>query len=400
MLLSQACFMIGGVMGGSSKSGQDLGQKALSAMAQRSFMKAVVEASRGMAATAAYVRAAADAQGVPAAKYPVKQINSCVFDMDPVTQHQYMLTGLNAAATSRYASFMAQLLLHRLGDTLLTLGGRTGPKIPQAASQLADSLAASDLLAVAAAAILNTPNAMAIQGEAKMISDNLCRDVHLASHDAAQALMRIGTNRRSVEALRGPEGRRLACALLRATRHAAVRRLQVALLDQLAAHAGMAAELGDGDKGQGLQHQGPGVNQADGWEGGSGAWWFAREEARQGQLLGLAPGQAGEAERRRTAGWLEEYHCRIVSAAFWEWGTASPELAGEAGVPAAPPPVLTARLAARAAEALCRLYRGKGLGGAYAPAPGWSYAPAQVGCFRSGKDSFSHSLQLQTADEE
>ncbi len=50
-----------------------------------------------------------------------------------------------------------------------------------------------------------------------------------------------------------------------------------------------------------------------------------------------------------------------------------------ARVEARPPPLLVARLAARAAEALCRLCRGQGLEGAYAPAPEWELARAQVG---------------------
>ncbi len=48
-------------------------------------------------------------------------------------------------------------------------------------------------------------------------------------------------------------------------------------------------------------------------------------------------------------------------------------------MPARPPALLTARLAARSAEALCRLCRGEGLEGAYSPAPEWEFATAEVG---------------------
>ncbi len=121
-----------------------------------------------------------------------------------------------------------------------------------------------------------------------------------------------------------------------------------------------------------------GQEQADGWEGSSGAWWFAREEAQQGQILG-EEGEEGRAACSKTAGWLEGRHCNIVAATLLDWQAAEEQqLAAAAGVPAAPPPILRARLAARAAEALCRLCRGKGLAGAYAPAPQWEFAIAQV----------------------
>lgn len=58
----------------------------------------------------------------------------------------------------------------------------------------------------------------------------------------------------------GPEGQRLAGGLMRALRHVAVRRMQAALLDQLAAHAGMGPALPEGSSpeegsGQAGEHQ-------------------------------------------------------------------------------------------------------------------------------------------------
>ncbi len=121
-----------------------------------------------------------------------------------------------------------------------------------------------------------------------------------------------------------------------------------------------------------------------GWEGSSGTWWLAREGAAQGKLLGLdgrgAKGsrKAGKNARWKAAGWLEDYHCHIMRVTVQEWLTAEPGEAAAAGVPAAPPPLLVARLAARAAEALCRLCRGQGLGGVYTPAPEWQFATTRV----------------------
>ncbi len=146
--------------------------------------------------------------------------------------------------------------------------------------------------------------------------------------------------------------------------------LQVALLDQLAAHAGLGAELQREEEQQGQGQQG--AQGTRGWEGSSGTWWLACEEARQGKLLG--------AEESRRAGWLEDLHCQVVNATVVEWLAADDETAATVRVPARPPPLLAARLAARAAESLCRLCRGQGLEGAYAPAPEWELGMSQVRC--------------------
>ncbi len=171
--------------------------------------------------------------------------------------------------------------------------------------------------------------------------------------------------------------------------------LQVALLDQLAAHAGLGAKL-QGEEQQGQQqgqrqrqgqgHQG--TQGGRGWEGSSGTWRLACEEARQGKLLGMdAEGGEGSGEmtRSRTAGWLEDYHCHVVHVTVVDWHVASlyEQRSVPIGVLARPPPLLAARLAARAAESLCRLCRGQGLGGAYAPAPEWQLGMTQVRIMRT-----------------
>ncbi len=175
-----------------------------------------------------------------------------------------------------------------------------------------------------------------------------------------------------------------------------VRLLQVALLDRMAVHAGMGAKLQD-DEGSatggaqlGAQAREQQAAQAGAWASSSGTWWLAQEEAKQGMLLGLDPlggdgsFDGGTHTRSKTAGWLEDHHCHVVYATVAEWRLVAREPAlqrvvAEAGVPAGPPPLLAARYAARAAEVVCRLCRGEGLGGAYAPAPEWEFAMAQVG---------------------
>ncbi len=97
----------------------------------------------------------------------------------------------------------------------------------------------------------------------------------------------------------------------------------------------------------------------------------------------------------RTAGWLEDYHSHIVHATVVDWHGVEQQQAAAAGVPAGPPPLLAARLAARAAEALCRLCRGQGLGGAYAPAPEWQFAKAEVRCWLAGVRGIEEDLQVK-----
>ncbi len=177
--------------------------------------------------------------------------------------------------------------------------------------------------------------------------------------------------------------------------------LQVALLDQLAAHAGMRVGLEGGEQPEGTEAVQEGQTQAQthirtqeqrareqqghAWVGGGGSWWVAQEEAGQGRVLGPTDDermegsqQSGEELSHRTFGWLEGHHSTVVMATLREWMWVDRELAAEAGVPAAPPPLLAARLAARAAEALCRLCRGQGLAGLYGPAPTWRFSMAPV----------------------
>ncbi len=211
--------------------------------------------------------------------------------------------------------------------------------------------------------------------------------------------------------------------------------LQVALLDQLAAHAGMGAELQEQqaqcEKGQeeaeeegeeeeeedeweeaeqpegveeaqesrrgghraahdeqhntqqleAAREEGSVGQQDDGderrptasvWGGSSGSWWVAKAEARAGKITqvnkeGRAIGEAMRAKGTTSA--LKDFHFDIMWVCFWDWQATNEELAALMRVPRRPPPLLRAQLACRAAEAICRLYRGQGLGGAYGSAP-------------------------------
>ncbi len=413
--------------------------EALTALAQQGFMKAVADCASAISAFAASLRAEAG-ESIQAATASINMDGVQEPIADAICKHMYAVVLLSKV----YAKAVK--------------GRGTDPRavsVAPEASTILGSLVASGLVAAAAAAVVDCPCTAGVV--------HIHPHIHLsrAGSDAAQVMAQLAALQRRLAFQGGQEGRRLACGLLRATRHVAVRRLQVALLDQLAAHAGMGAELGAGedgwqeeededqkreeqqdqvaqeqeDKGQqaqeqqapdALEQQRPptrklanepgaggrsrpgereqaqaqaqtqtqeqqvqgrqarsgcaGQEQADGWAGSSGAWWFAREEARRGELLGPQDGEEEHVAGGPTAGWLEGRHCDIVSGTLWAWQTAEDmRMEEEARVPEAPPPVLRARLAARAAEALCRLCRGQGLEGAYAPAPQWELAMAEVG---------------------
>ncbi len=169
--------------------------------------------------------------------------------------------------------------------------------------------------------------------------------------------------------------------------------LQVALLDQLAARAGLGADVdvgvaeeweveGRGARGS-EQEQQRGAPAGACWGRSIGTWWFAKEEACQRHTLGLENDEeveqgGGNRVASRLPKRLEYHFGSVVRTTLYEWASTDAHLAAEGGVPVAPPPLLAARLASRAAEALCRLYRGQGL----VEAPEWDFAMQEVGWAR------------------
>ncbi len=296
------------------------------------------------------------------------------------------VVGDTALAVNRYLFFLADDAGRSL--TALCTKGRLPAQLPlpPEAVRALEALADSQLLAAAATSLVDSPAVSTLQG----VDHRVLYPVQSGCKFAGNTLLCMQQMQLVLYEAGGPEAQRLACGLLRAMRHVAVRRLQVALLDQLAVHAGMGPAMSEEGRRQeeeaGEQQQVASVWEAGGWAGSSGAWWFAREEAQQGQMLGMDPAagdgscRAGQQASNDRAGVLEDFHCHIVQGTFGSWGGGVQEraAAAAAGVPVGPPPLLAARLAARAAEAVCRLCRGQGLKGAYAPAPEWKLAMAPV----------------------
>ncbi len=335
-------------------------------------MQAVAGASRGVTVTCALLRS----------ETGVRQLSGPALNLSAATTQQASMASAAAAAVCRYTHTITQLLLIRLHKA--SIGSGAGPaasSIPPGLKPVYEALAETQLLAVSAGAVLEDPG---IEALPEAVRHRVCYGVNSAAVSVCAAVVHMNLLWVKTAQCGLHEGRQLAAGALRALRHRQVQRLQVALLDRLAVHAGMDAGLVV--EGQGAQQGGPGGQQAGGWVGSSGTWWLAREEQRQGRLLGWdLPGGDGSGEARAeargntAAGWLEDLHRHVLCGTLFDWGSVPAQLAGQAGVEARPPPLLVARLAARAAESLCQLCRGQGLGGVYATAPEWKLTKTQVG---------------------
>ncbi len=390
-----------------NKAGKAVGQKAMAALTHGDFIGAVAGAAWAIQAVA---------EGFRASERP---IHGPAGDVDAVVLPSHDLSVVTAAhGLCKYTLTVARLVHDQLiGSAEAGRDAQAALALPPSLVRTIEALADSQLLAAAAASVLYRPEIIAEEGPKKTLSSLACKELRAASNDVVWALVFTVLVRDKLKAA-GPEGRRLAVALLRAVRHDAVCRLQVGLLDQLAVHAGLGARLegedgeersgvqeGQGDGGrpvaaegeqrEGEQHeqqreqgeQGDQGEHGDGWGGKSGLWWVAREEARRGQLV---PALDGDGEQREgdeqqgpggMAGGLGRYHDQVITVTFADWHAAG-QLAAEAGVQPQPSPLLTARLKARALESLCRLYRQEGLGGAYAQGQESGRVVIQVGVVR------------------
>ncbi len=385
------------VRAGSSPQDHTARTQAQDALLQPSLMLVAADAARAVVAISQLLRSETAVQqlyGDPGYER---------YDVSDARDKIHEQAGIAAGTACQYTLTLAGTLFRRLCD--LGVGSGNLPpsfRLPSDIARALDAISGSQLLAASAVSLVDSPPVYTITGLTQQVQDRTCYSVRVACVSAVRAMLYWQLMREELAKVGGSAGKRVSGGLLRAMRHVAVRRLQVALLDQLAANAGMGEKLQEAGEGEscrrarsgGLageeQQQQQRQQQGEGWEGSSGTWWLAREEAKRRQLLGMnqVGGDGSQLEpgrtRQRTAGWLEDYHTHIVRATVVDWHGVEQQEAAAAGVPAGPPPLLAARLAARAAEALCRLCRGQGLGGAYAPAPEWQFAKAQVRWHPSG----------------
>ncbi len=371
-LLEHACHMVTDLMNhGANASDHSTASNVMAAMMHTSFMSVVADAVRRMVPTSAI-------------------LSSETAALDPSCDVQQ--AGFMVLTVCQYALTLTETLVYLLRKAGAFTGTSAQIRIPPDIVRALTAVVDSQLLAATAIALVDFRPFDGTLPLKQVVRERIVAVMQQGAMAAAKATVNVHQLQQELDRVGGPEGKRLSAGLRGVVRHEAVRRLRVGLLDRLAVHAGLGAKLEEIQGGLGLQgvradarEEQAGAEQV-GWEGLSGAWWFAGEEARRAQQ-GLGPGgedgASGSAGRQafgETGGWLEDHHCHAVYATFVQWmldGQAAEGAAAE-GVLDRPPPLLVARLAARAAEALCRLCRGEGLGGAYSPAPEWQFAMAQV----------------------
>ncbi|KXZ46684.1 hypothetical protein GPECTOR_41g648 [Gonium pectorale] len=320
---------------------------------------------------------------------------------------QATATHSNAAlAACKHCWMACCLMANRLdadGDDFAAPAGGSGAPASSAAAAtvpvtaLVDALSSSGLVPAAAAMLLQPPavgdSLLPRAPGLPYPEDRTAANVHGAAREMGQALCVLQcVYMRLLLAAGGSPSAPGVAELGRLLDDTEVAALRLAMLQRLAAHGGLqpppppppppqgeAAEAGA----LALRRGGGGGGGAGGGGGGGAEplhewWWLARVEARRGAVTGSSSSTGGAAGG--TVGWLEDAHCHAICVSLGYWRRSElrclrsllpprlhPSLA--APPPGAPPPLALARLAARTAEALCRLYRGQGLGGAYGPGP-------------------------------
>ncbi|KAG2497389.1 hypothetical protein HYH03_004545 [Edaphochlamys debaryana] len=236
--------------------------------------------------------------------------------------------------------------------------GPTGPgvelQLPPPVSSVLSALAESRLLPTVAEAILRCPGPACNMVESSAL---LCGGVS----DAVVLLSGLYDFAASDAAA-------VRTALARQLDDPVVQAYHVAQLDRLAVHGGLEPEGAAA------------ATQAGGAGGGGGpadgTWWLTRFEAQSGSVAsGVQYVIANQLSDEKRAS-LEEPHAHAVFASLGRWRLSEDgrDLRAPPPGPGVPTPERLAQLAARAAEALCRLYRGQGLGGAYRGSPTWQLA--------------------------
>ncbi|KXZ47909.1 hypothetical protein GPECTOR_32g522 [Gonium pectorale] len=278
----------------------------------------------------------------------------------PVGARRNVAASLNVCGPSAFmllGNLIDQLHSRAACWVLLTrLNACTLPTTPIA--ELVDALSSSGLVPAAAGMILQVPlvdeSVSPLAPMARNLKDTAI-NVHAAMRDICLALCVLQRAHMLLLLSSGSTSAPGVAQLGRQLEHSDVTALRHAMLQRLAAHGGLQPPPPEGEG------EGDGV-AAEGSPAEAQAWWLPLLEAQRGALTG------GDDE------WLEDDHCVtvLVSLGYWR-GTELREVtscgnlrSGRVPLPAsAPPPKTVARLAARTAEALCRLYRGQGLGGAY-----------------------------------
>ncbi|KXZ56216.1 hypothetical protein GPECTOR_1g188 [Gonium pectorale] len=302
-----------------------------------------------------------------------------------------------AVAAAMYSQLTCSLLMGRL-----RAGGIDAPTAPTAGvtaaplaaplAELISALSSSGLIQAAAGMLLQAPPV----DESRPASDaedpggctpgdRAAVDAHVAAREVATSLYLLQCARACLLREGGGSASAPGVAELgRLLDSGEVTALCHAMLQRLAAHGGLQPPPPPGE--EEVAEAGPSDIGAGGGAAEARAWWLQRRELqRWAGTDGSVTGFVDDVEGDDTVGWLEDDHCHavVVSLGYWrgtELKGLPPGMRDLLAPPAsAPPRLVVARLAARTAEALCRMYRGQGLGGAYGPgAPEWQFARSLI----------------------
>ncbi len=208
-----------------NKAGKAVGQKAMAALTHGDFIGAVAGAAWAIQAVAEGFRASDRPFHGPAG------------DVDAVVLPSHDIHVATAAhGLCKYSLVVTQLVHEQLNGSAKAGGdSQAALALPPGLVRTVQALTDSQLLAAAAASVLYGPEIIAEEGPKEVISSAACNELRAASNNVVGALTVTCVDRYRLATAAGPEGRRLAVAMLRMMRHDAVCRLQVGLLGRPAA---------------------------------------------------------------------------------------------------------------------------------------------------------------------
>ncbi len=203
---------------GSTAADTALADMVVARVTQRGFMQAAADAMRGMLAVTVMLHSESG----------VQELTSRTFNAGGTAGRMDALLSTAAVAVCLYLELVTETLHNRLHRSQhQATAARSQPSVPAVVTQIVESLKESQLLAAAAAALVDSPNALAAAGLPEAARSRVCREVRRASTSVCQAVYSAALLQDLLAKSWGPAGRRLASGVLRLLQHGAVRRLQV-----------------------------------------------------------------------------------------------------------------------------------------------------------------------------
>ncbi len=195
-----------------------LGREIVAVMTQREFICVMAGAARGLVAVSQLLHS----------ETTVRQ------PLDSVAGNNSLM-GTTAATMGTYVAGIAAVLMCDYFKE--PPDPHAEWVVPPEVTQIVEAVAESQLLGAAAATLVDSPNVFTTPDQSAEQREGFLEDLRHAADSVASAVYKFALLRCDLAKFCGPEGKRLAGHLAGVMGHVAVRRLQVGLLGQLAAHA-------------------------------------------------------------------------------------------------------------------------------------------------------------------